>query len=459
MIDHNRGSTMTEEKIRLESDDIFSLLIKLSIPGIVSMFVQALYNVVDSIYIGHLSKEALAALSLAFPVQIILIAVAVGTGVGVTSLISRLIGKGELKKASNTAEHALVIAVIYGVIGFFFGRFLSREILSLFTNDPLLIDLGSQYIRIILLGSTALSIPVIANTILRGEGNTFIPMITMLIGSVLNIILDPFFIFGLWIFPRWEIEGAAIATVLSRVISGAFILYILFKGDNLLKLNFREFKRDLSLVKDVYAVGLPSMVMQLMASFMIASINIILGGYSAAAIAAMGIYFRLQSFILMPVFGLNQGYMPIIGYNYGHRKPERIKKTVSYGFIMAFLFTIIGFCVFQVFPGQLVRLFNDSEELIAIGIQALRTISYLYPVVGFSIIASVTFQAFGKGFRSLAVSVLRQIVLLLPLAYLFGKMGGLPLLWYAFPAAEFIAFFFIMVWFKSTLDNIEHELK
>ena len=450
---------MTEEKIRLESDRIVSLLIKLSIPGIVSMFVQALYNVVDSIYVGHLSQEALAALSLAFPVQIVLIAVAVGTGIGITSLISRLIGKGDIKRASSTAEHALIIALVYGGIGFVVGLFFSREILSLFTSDELLIDLGSRYIKIILMGSTALSIPVISNTILRGEGNTFIPMITMLIGSVLNIILDPFFIFGLSIFPRMEIEGAAVATVLSRVISGVFIVYILFKGENLVKIRFKSFRPDFILLKDVYAVGLPSMVMQLLASFMIASVNTILAGYTSAAIAALGIYFRLQSFVLMPVFGLNQGFMPIVGYNYGHRKPERIKRTVLYGFLIAFIFTMIGFSIFQLFPRQLVLLFNDNDELVRIGTNALKTISYLYPVIGFSIVASVAFQAFGKGFRSLVISLFRQVILLIPLAYFFGKMGGLPLLWYAFPVAEITAFIFAIVWFSFTLREIERKIQ
>lgn len=450
---------MEEEKVRLESDHILSLLFKLSVPGIVSMFVHALYNVVDSIYVGHLSKEALAALSLAFPVQIILIAVAVGTGVGITSLISRLIGKGDVERASNTAEHGLIIALVYGVMGLVAGIFLSEHILALFTNDTLLIEFGSEYIRIILIGSIAMSIPIISNSILRGEGNTFIPMVAMLIGSVLNMILDPFFIFGLSIFPRLEVEGAAIATVLSRVISGTFILYILFKGDMLLNINFKHFKKDLSLVRDIYAVGFPSMIMQVLASFMVATINVILAGYSAVAIAAMGIYFRLQSFVLMPVFGLNQGYMPIVGYNYGHKKPERIKKTVVYGIVTAFVFCMIGFFIFQLFPRQLVTLFNENPELVETGTHALKAISYLYPVVGFSIMASVTFQAFGKGFRSLAISVLRQLVLLIPLAYIFGKMGGLHLLWYAFPVAEVIAFGGIMVWFRSTLKEIEKEIQ
>lgn len=201
------------------------------------------------------------------------------------------------------------------------------------------------------------------------------------------------------------------------------------------------------------------MIMQLLASFMIGAVNIILAGYTSAAVAAMGIYFRLQSFVLMPVFGLSQGYMPIVGYNYGHKKPERIKKTVKYGFEIAFLFTMIGFFIFQIFPEQLVTLFNESEELISIGTQALRTISYLYPVIGFSIVAAVTFQAIGKGFRSLVISALRQIVLLIPLAYLFGRMGGLPAVWYAFPAAEFAAFAVTVLWFRYTLKEITLEFQ
>ncbi len=447
-----------EPTIKLESDRLLHLLISLSVPGIVSMFVQALYNVVDSIYVGHLSKEALAALSLAFPVQMILIALAVGTGIGVTSLISRLIGKGDLGRASNTAEHGLIIAALYGGVGFVAGSFFSTEILSLFTDDPLLIRLGAEYIRIILMGSTAVFIPMMASNVLRGEGNTFMPMVAMLIGSFLNIILDPFFIFGLWVFPRLEVQGAALATVLSQAVSGIYILYMLFRGGNVVNLNLKHFEWDFSIVKGIYNVGLPAMIMQVIASFMVGTMNVILSTFSSTAIAAMGIYFRLQSFVFMPIFGFNQGYLPIVGYNYGHRRLDRIRKTVIYGFALAFLFTMTGFFIFQFFPETLVRLFNDNRELVEIGAHALKTISYLYPVVGFSIVASVTFQAFGKGFRSLLISVLRQVVLLLPLAYLFGKMGGLSLLWYAFPAAEFVAFLLIMLWFRFTLQEVEKEL-
>ncbi len=450
---------MNKKEIRLESDNTLSLLIRLSIPGIISMFVQALYNIVDSIYIGHVSKEALTALSLAFPIQIILIAIAVGTGIGVTSLISRRIGEEKISNASNVAEHGLFISIIYGIIGCVVGLWFAEEILSFFTNDPLLIQLGSQYIRVILIGTTALSIPIISNNILRGEGNTVAPMIAMLIGSVLNMVLDPFIIFGLWIFPRLEIEGAAIATVFSRIMSGAFVLFILFKGDNLLKPKLRDFKPDFSIAKEIYRVGLPSMIMQFLSSIMIGTMNIILATYSTVAIAVMGVYFRLQSFVFMPVFGLTQGYMPIIGYNYGHKKPKRIKQTSTYGFTIAFAFTLIGFIIFQLFPKKLIVLFNDSPEMVAIGTHALQAISYLYLVVGFSIIASVTFQAFGMGFRSLLISLLRQIVLLLPLAYVLGEVGGLDLVWYAFPIAEGIAFCVIILWFRSTLQKILQQFQ
>ncbi|MBU7015036.1 MAG: MATE family efflux transporter [Theionarchaea archaeon] len=449
---------MAEERIRLESDEIFTLLIRLSVPGIISMFIQALYSVVDSIWVGHLNKEALAALSLAFPVQMVLIAVAVGTGVGVTSLMSRLIGQGNVQKASNAAEHGILIALLFGGLAFVAGYVFSSEIIALFSNDPVLTGFGSDYIRIILIGSTALFIPMMSNAILRGEGNTFIPMVTMLIGSVMNMVLDPLFIFGIGPFPRMEVAGAALATVLSRVVSGSFILYILFRGKTLISLDFRHFAYDFPVVKGIFNVGFPSMVMQLLASVMAGSMNIILGGFSATAIAAMGIYFRLQSFVLMPVFGLNQGYLPLVGYNYGHRNFERIKKTVKYGIMVAFSFTVLGFCIFQFIPSQLVRLFNDNPELVNTGTQALKTISYLYPVVGLTLIASVTFQAFGKAFRSLGITVFRQLVLLLPLAVVFGRVGGLPLIWYAFPVAEVIGFGVAMMWFRKTLQQVEREL-
>ena len=417
------------------------------------MAIQALYNVVDSIYVGHISTDALSALSLTFPLQIIIIGIAVGTGIGTSSLISRLLGMGNKKRACNAAEHVIVIAIIYGIIIALVGLLYSQNLLKFFTEDTKLINIGTQYIRIIFTGSIALFFPMISNNILRGEGNTVAPMITMLIGSILNIILDPFFIFGIWFFPEWGVAGAAFATVLSRIISGVFLIYILFSDKNEIKLNMKSFEFDFSIVKSIFKVGFPAMVMQFLASFMLAGMNKILISYSSTAIAAAGIYFRLQSFVFMPVFGLNQGYMPIVGYNYGHNKPERVKKVIKSAFFIAIGFTTTGFLLFQLIPTQLITMFNNDPELIRIGTRALKVISLAFPIIGPAIIISTTFQALGKGLPSLLLSFLRQIIILLPLMYFLGKTTSLNYLWYAFPISELTSMIPGAFWLRITLKN------
>lgn len=446
------------ENNRLGTESIVPLMFKLSVPSILSMFIQALYNVVDSIFVSSISEEALAGLTLAFPIQMILIAIAVGTGIGTSSIISRLLGEGNREKASNVAEHVLIIAAIYGIIGAIVGGFFSKNLIMMFTNDPILINYGSRYIQIILLGSMALFIPMISNNILRGEGNTLIPMFTMLIGSILNILLDYLLIFGKGPFPEMGVEGAALATVLSRVISGTFILFILFTGKHELKLNMKNFKFNSSIIFGIYQVGLPAIIMQVLGSFMIGGLNKILAGYSSTAIAAMGIYFRLQSFVFMPVFGLNQGYMPIMGYNYGHKNPDRMKKTMKVGFLLGFTFTAIGFLLFQFFPGNFIYLFNPSDELLAIGTNALKTISIAFPIIGPAIIGSTTFQAIGKGFPSLTLSFLRQIIVLLPMAYILAKLGGLDLIWYSFPLSELISGVVMVFWLTKAIKKVFKEM-
>ncbi|WP_018248630.1 MATE family efflux transporter [Orenia marismortui] len=444
---------------KLGTEAIVPLLLKLSIPSIIGMVIQALYNVVDSIYIGRLSTEALSALSLAFPIQMVLISIAVGTGVGTSSLISRLLGEKKEHRANNAAEHVILITFIYGILVGLVGFFYSDIIFRIFTSDPVLIDLGVEYTRIILVGSLALFFPIVANNILRGEGNTLMPMLTMLIGAIINIVLDPFLIFGIGIFPKLGVAGAAYATVFARIISGIFIALILFSDKNQIKLKLEEFEFDFEILKGIYQVGLPAMVMQLLASFMIAVVNIIVGGYNATAIAVVGIYFRLQSFVFMPVFGLNQGYMPIIGYNYGHNKPDRMKKTMKYGFLIALIFTTAGFVIFQIFPEQLIRLFNKDQKLIEIGVIALKRISLAFPIIGPAIIGSSTFQALGKGLPSLILSFLRQMILLLPIMYLLGIFFGLDVLWFAFPIAEFIGLILLAFWLSKTLKDVFTTMK
>lgn len=443
---------------RLGEQKIVNLLFKLSTPAIIGMLIQALYNVVDSIYIGRLSTKALAALSLTFPVQMILISISVGTGIGANSLISRLLGKGDKKSANNTAEHVVIISVIYGIITAFFGVLFSDKILRFFTQDQVLINLGTSYIRIIMLGSIAMYIPIIFNNILRGEGNTFIPMVCMLIGAITNIILDPFMIFGIGFFPKLGVEGAAYATIIARFISGIFITIVLLSDKNEVKLNLKDFSWDKSIVKKIYKVGFPAMLMQLLASVMIGGMNKIVIRFDEVALAVVGIYFRLQSFVFMPVFGLNQGYIPIVGYNYGHNNPKRMKKTIKYGMFIGFVFTTLGFILFQFFPEQLISLFNDDKELLRLGVIALKRISLTFPIVGISIVGSATFQALGKGMPSLIISFMRQIIVLLPTMYFLGEVFGLNSLWYAFPISEVLTFIVILFWLRKTVKKDVKEM-
>lgn len=438
-----------QKENRLGVEPILPLLIKLSIPSMISMFIQALYNVVDSIYVGHYSKIGLSALSLAFPLQILLISIAVGTGIGASSLISRRLGEGKKKGASNAAEHVLLLSLFYGLIIGIIGFFFSENLISIFTNDAELINLASEYIRIIFTGSVFLYVPMLANNILRGEGNTFVPMISMLIGSILNVILDPFLIFGIGFFPELGVAGAAYATVFSRFISGIYIVYKVFTNKGDIQIDLKKFKFDFSILKEIYKVGFPAIVMQSLGSFTVGGLNIIVGSYNPDALAVVGIYFRLQSFVFMPIFGLNQGYIPLLGYNYGHNNPDRMKETMKYGLTTAFVITMLGLILFQTIPETLITLFNDSPDLVKVGVNALRTISLSFPIVGLAIVGSTSFQAIGKGFMSLVLSFLRQIIILLPAAYLLGKFGGLDLIWYSFPISELISFIVLVILFKK----------
>lgn len=445
----------------LGSDPILPLIFKLSIPGIISMSVQAFYNVVDSFFVARVSEEALAALSIAFPFHIILIAVAVGTGIGTNSLISRMLGSGDQERAVLTAEHVLVISGIYGVIMALVGFFFAGPLVANFSDNPEIIAYATEYVQVILIGSVALFFSLITSDILRGQGNTFAPMMAMLLGAVVNILLDPFLIFGIGFFPRLEVFGAALATVFSKTVSALFILWIMFKGNNKVQPRFNNFSFDFYILKKIYQVGLPAMTMQLLASVMLSGMNLIVAGIDELALAVNGVYFRLQSFVFMPVFGVTQGYIPIMGYNYGHKNPDRMIQTLKYGVLITFFITGSGFLLFQFFPHQLMSIFVSDEELLEIGIAALRTISIGFPVIGPAIIGSTTFQALGKGIPSLTLSFMRQIVLLLPFAYFLSLTGELNNVWYAFPLSEGIAFIFMVVWlgvtFRGEIKKLRRE--
>ncbi|SFL38985.1 MATE family efflux transporter [Halanaerobium salsuginis] len=450
---------MESKSKKLGTEPIIPLLMRLSVPSIIAMAIQALYNVVDSIYVGRISTDALSALSLAFPIQIILLGIGVGTGVGASSLISRRLGENNRHAAINAAEHSILLAFIYGIIVALLGFFFSDQIINLFTSERNLIQMGGDYIEIILLGSIALFFPMITNNVLRGEGNTFTPMVAMLIGSILNIIFDPFLIYGIGFFPAMGVSGAALATVIARIISTFFLIYILFSDKNELQISPRDFSLDFTIIREIYIVGFPAMVMQFLASFMLGGMNRILAGFGSTAIAAAGIYFRLQSFVFMPVFGLNQGFMPIMGYNYGHHNPDRMKKTFKSTLLVAVIFTTTGFVIFQTIPDLLIKLFNNDPQLLAIGENALRIISIAFPIIGPAIIISTTFQALGNGFPSLFFSFLRQIIVLLPVMYLLGQWFGLEKLWFAFPISEAASLIPAVIWIYFKFKHIYSKLE
>ncbi|MEN1761220.1 MATE family efflux transporter [Anoxynatronum sibiricum] len=439
---------------RLGSEPILPLLFKLSVPGMISMTIQALYNVVDSFFVARISEGALTALSIAFPVHIFLIAIATGTGVGTSSLISRLLGQQKHEDAILVAQHVLGASLVYGVLSAIAGLMLAGPLVRAFSNDPEVIRYGIQYTRIIMLGGVFLFTSIVANDILRGQGNTFLPMLSMMLGAITNIILDPLMIFGIGFFPRMEVTGAAVATVISKAVSCFFILLLLYRGQHQVKPKVGTFPVNFSILKSVYQVGLPSMFMQFLTSFMIGGLNMVVGTYTETAMAVTGVYFRLQSFVLMPVFGLTQGYIPIIGYNYGAGNAPRMKQALRYGLLTALVITSTGAFLFRFIPQQLIGLFQPGPEMLAIGSEALTTISLGLFIVGPAIIGATTFQAIGLGLPSLALSFLRQMVLLLPFAWILGRMWGLSAVWYAFPLSEFIALVIMVFWLGRRLQKV-----
>lgn len=442
------------QKHRLGTEPILPLLLKLSVPGMVSMTIQALYNVVDSFFVSRISEDALTALAIAFPVHIFLIAIATGTGIGTSSLISRLLGQQEESEAARVSQHVLTAALVYGVVSALAGVFLSGPLVRAFSNEPQVIQYGIEYTRIIMMGGVFLFLSIVASDVLRGQGNTFLPMVSLILGALTNILLDPLMIFGIGFFPRMEVTGAALATVISKGVSTLFILLLLFKGDHCVKPKFSTFPVDLSILKRVYQVGLPSMFMQFLTSFMIGGLNVIVGAYTETAIAVTGVYFRLQSFVLMPVFGLTQGYIPLIGYNYGARQVDRMKQAFGYGLAIAFLLTASGALLFRFAPHLLIGMFQPGPDMLAIGVEALSTIAIGLFITGPAIIGATTFQAIGMGMPSLALSFLRQMVLLLPFAWLLGRFGGLSAVWYAMPLSEFISLFIMIFWLGRRLQRV-----
>ncbi|MBD5132946.1 MAG: MATE family efflux transporter [Clostridiales bacterium] len=416
------------------------LLLSMSIPIMISMLVQALYNVVDSYFVSQISQDALNAVSLAFPVQNLMIAVSIGTAVGFNSLLARSLGQKDMDKVNRSATNGLFLEVLSCLAFVIIGLTCSRLFYTVQTDIPGIVDYGTDYLTIVCGVSFGLFGAVTMERLLQATGRTFYTMISQAVGAVTNIILDPILIFGLGPFPRMEVAGAAVATVIGQILGCCVGIFFNLTRNPEVKMSFKGFRPHGQTIREIYAVGLPSIVMQSIGSVMVFGMNQILIAFTDTATAVFGVYFKLQSFFFMPVFGLNNGMVPIVAYNYGARKPERIIKTIKLAVIYATLILAIGCVVFQVFPAQLLAMFeaeeNASGDLLAIGIPALRVISLSWLLAGFGIVASSVFQALNHGILSLLASLVRQLVVLLPVAFIISRFCPLEMVWLAFPIAE-----------------------
>ena len=433
-----------EEKIELHDNKmgtmpIKKLLMSMALPAILSMTINALYNVVDSIFVSRISEDALAAVSIVNPIQLMIIALSVGSGVGINSLISRRLGAKNQEEADKAASTSIRIGLfnylIFLVIGLFFtGVFVSGYA----EKGTYIYEAACQYFFIVCVGSLFINIQVVLEKVLQSTGNMVAPMLCSLTGAIVNIVLDPILIFGLLGMPEMGVAGAALATVAGQFCGMMVGITIVLKGEHLVTIKIRGFKLDWQIVKDIYKVGLPSIVMQSIGSIMIIFYNMILVAYSTTAVAVLGVYFKIQSFVFMPVFGLNQGAMPIMGYNYGARNRERLMSTYKEAFKVAIVVMTLGTILFQIFPKELLLLFDASDEMLKIGVPALRLISICFIPASFGIITGTLFQGTGHGMLSLYASLIRQLFGILPLAFILIRIGGVTLSWMAFPLAEIL---------------------
>ncbi len=415
------------------------LLLSMSLPIMVSMLVQALYNIVDSVFVAMINENALTAVSLAFPIQSLMIAVAVGTGVGINAVLSKSLGEKNFEKVNRTAVNGVFLALISYLVFLVVGLTAVVPFYRSQTTDAQILEYGSEYLTIVCVASLGIFIQITFERMLQSTGKTIFTLATQGTGAVINLILDPILIFGLLGMPKLGVAGSAVATVIGQTISGILAVVINHRLNNEVKLNFKGFRPDKEIIKHIYIIGIPSIVMQAMGSLMTYGINLILISFTATATAVFGVYFKLQSFVFMPIFGLNNGMVPIIAYNHGAKKRDRLIKTIKLSIFYAVVLMGVGFFIFQMFPYTLLRWFNASEMMFAIGAPALRIISISFLGAGFSIICSSVFQALGNGVYSMTISLIRQLIVLLPAAYLLSKLGNVDYVWWSFPIAEIVA--------------------
>lgn len=437
----NQENTSAPAENKMGTMPIGKLLFNMSLPMMISMLVQALYNIVDSIFVAKLSENALTAVSLAFPLQTLLIAVGTGTGVGMNALLSKSLGEKNFKKANATASNAAVLYFFSYLVFFILGFTIVRPFYAsqIGNADQEIMELGIEYLSTVMIFSFGLLAQVFFERLLTSTGRTIFSMTSQLTGAITNIILDPILIFGLLGAPKMGVTGAAVATVIGQCVAALVAGFCNHRYNHDVKLKFHGFRLDFHNIGTIYAVGIPTIIMQSIGSVMTYCMNRILIEFSSTATAVFGVYFKLQSFFFMPVFGLNNGITPIIAYNYGAGQRKRMLKTIKLSMLVAFCLTFIGFLCFEGIPQILLGMFNASDEMLTIGVPALRIIGIHYLIAWFCIVSGTVFQALGKAFFSMIVSIMRQLFVLIPAAYILAKLGGLHVVWWSFPIAEVIS--------------------
>lgn len=439
----NKMGTMPENK----------LLLSMAVPMMISMLVQALYNIVDSIFVSRICEDALTAVSMAFPWQNIIIAIAVGFGVGINALLSRALGQKNAERVNQVAANGLLLAGLSYLLVLAAGLLGIRAYMRTQTDIETIVNFGITYLNICILCSFGIFIEITFERFLQATGRTVYSMITQLTGAITNIILDPILIFGLLGFPKLGIAGAAWATVIGQCV-GAVVAVTLnhFKNPEV-HLHLRHIRPNGRLMREITAISIPSIIMSCISSLTCFVMNMILIAYSSTAVAVFGVYFKLQSFVFMPVFGLNNGMVPIIAYNYGAQKPERIHKTIRLGMVYAVAIMVIGLLVFQLIPKELLLMFDASDAMLEIGAPALRIMSLAFVFAGIGIVSGSSCQAFGYSVYSMLISIARQIVVLIPAAYLLSLTGVLRSIWFAFPIAEIFSLILSLFFLRTTLKK------
>lgn len=439
--------------------EVRRLILTMSLPIMISMLVQALYNIVDSMFVARVSEAALAAVSLCYPIQMIMVAVACGTGIGINALLSRYLGEKKREKASQVAMHGLFCAIcnwlVFAVIGLFF----SEAFLRLFSDDVQIIMMGISYMQICTICSFGVFVQITYERIMQSTGNTIYNMVIQGVGALINIILDPIFIFGLGPVPALGTAGAAIATVIGQIVAMFLGIIITQKKVREVQLSVRGFHLDGMLMKAMYRIAIPAILMQSIMSFMTVMMNMILAPFSEMAVSVFSIYYKLQQFVFMAVLGMNNALIPILSYNYGAHQMERIREGIRFALWMSCVIMAIGTVVFQLFPTQLLYLFDAKETLLSIGIPALRTISVSFVFAGISMVLCSVFQALGSPNHSLLVTLLRQMVILLPLAYGFSSAFGLDMCWWSFPITEVLCALLSLYLLRSVQKRVFLQLQ